>query len=219
MTLWYMLIVNTYPEYDFVRKRIKPRYKIGLPRLYHYHSRLHVMGEPEIRPIRELYCRTNEEVEDLEENNKSQDLLSYRLNSPLKLRSAYSEVCREFFQYIRAGSVPPPRTPYKLMPEESKSRPALPERFHGIELAEVKSTLDPEKLRDYSLESPYSHWAEMVMKCDFVFYGDDGDSLVPVQEYEIPEPVAILAAGGICPNKLVPSDHLPVAVQFYLMSA
>ena len=206
-----MVIMNTYVDYDFLKKRLKHKFKMDVNKLYDCYKRMLTLSLDEKKKLRELYCRSHEEMDDLaDEDSKSRDLFKYVIESPMKLKSAYSEVGKEVYGYAKDYGKFESPTIYAKVGNERLMQEALGEEFNGIRLEEMKGE---ELLKLHSFEAPYTHFIDCVMSCDYVFF--EGDGLKAYQEYAVPHYKSILQCGGICPNSMVPSDHLPVAAVFY----
>eukprot|EP00826_Nyctotherus_ovalis_P049576 TRINITY_DN6006_c0_g1_i10.p1 TRINITY_DN6006_c0_g1~~TRINITY_DN6006_c0_g1_i10.p1 ORF type:complete len:214 (+),score=69.65 TRINITY_DN6006_c0_g1_i10:993-1634(+) len=210
-----MTIVNTYVDYDFISKKLRIKYKLGVKSLHEYCKKRKFLTREEREKLRRLYCKNMEEINELaDESNKSDDLLKYVLESPLKFKNAYSEVGRKVYKYVRNFPTPT-NSIYQLVDTEASLQSIIGDSFNGIPYDQLKSSKYDEKLKYHTMESPYSHCVEYIMKCDYVFF--EGEGLSAVQEYEIPPFLALMSLNGLCPNEFMPSDHFPVAAKFHYL--
>lgn len=208
-----MVIANTYVDYDFISRKLHVRYKLGIKSVYDYYKKRKFLSTEEKLKLRRLFCKSIDEVNELtDKDSRVDDLLRYVLETPIVLKSAYSEVGKAVYKYVRhypkvEGSI------YKMLEDESKVKDAIGNQFNGILYEGLRSEEYDEKLKHHTMESPYSHCVEYIMKCDFIFF--KGEGLTAVQEYEIPSYSAMVEVNGLCPNKYMPSDHFPVAAKFH----
>jgi len=218
LLLWYMTIHNLYVEYDIFKRTLIARYKMDLPLLYSLNERRNVLSALEKRKLRELFSNSLEEVASLEDSksNPSNDLITYVMKSPIVFKNAYSEVLKQLCQYIKGYSTSELEAKtYKLLPSIKEVKERVGTRFNDIELNYDRWEETEKQLEGHTYESGYSHWVDKLLKCDYIFYS--GEGLVPVNAYAIPPFEEIMELGGICPNEVIPSDHLPIACTFYYL--
>ena len=207
-----MIIANTYVDYDFCCKKLHVQYKLSVENVYDFYKRRKFLTKKEKENLRRLFCKNEEEIIKLtDKDSRNGDLLHFILDAPIRLKNAYSEIGKAVYNYVRhfpeiKNSI------YQTLESEDKVREAVGDNFNGVSYDELKSEKFDEKLKHHTMESPYSHCVEYIMKCDFIFY--DGKGLVAVQEYEIPHYSAMVTVNGLCPNEYMPSDHFPVAAKF-----
>jgi len=218
LQLWYMTIKNVYMEYDIMRRNLTAKYKIELPSIFSIYERKSALAIPEKRRVRELFCNSMEEIEKLEnsELNKTQELFSYILELPSCFKNAYSEVFKYLISYIKEQiSKKSSKSSIYYLPLETidQLKAKIGDEFYNINLNYENFEETEKQLIGHSYESPYSHWVDRMLKCDYILY--EGKGMVPVKVYEIPDYRKITALGNICPNESVPSDHLPIATLFY----
>lgn len=207
--------MNTYVEYDFIRKLFKHKYKISISEINSFYKKARDLTESQKRKLRELFCRDMQEIDDLEEEdtNKSHELLTYILCNPFQFKSGYSEVCKNVYNYVRSFPKIDDKSHYAQISSEEELKSIIGEEFNGLRYEDLRSGKSDDILKQHSFESPYSHFVECAIKCDYIFF--EGDGLNAISEYEIPSYKEIINTTGIIPNADIPSDHMPVAVKFY----
>lgn len=210
LTTWYMGVISPYVTYDFIRRKIRLRSKLSGSRIMEYSAKLRMLNHELRLKLRELFCSSYQEIDDLADiDNKDNALFTFELKSPLVFKSGYSEVSRavkEYLRYYRDES----SKAYEAVGPEAKAKEIIGDEFNGIDYETLRS--DDEKLKTHTMESPYSHCAECLIKCDYIFF--EGAGLTAVKEYEIPPYGEVLSSHALLPNDTVPSDHFPVAVTF-----
>ncbi len=219
LNLWYMTIMNTYVDYDFIQHSLVARYKLDLAEVYSCNERRTALSPPEKRRLREIFSNSAEEVSALEDPaaNKTRDLLSYVIESPIRFQNAYSEVFRGLCSYLKgylAAGPKPSLAPvlYQKLSDISEVKERVGTRFNDVDLDYENWAETEARLENHTFESGYSHWVDRMLKCDYVLY--HGEGFVPYKVYELPHFKEIIRLGNICPNAEVPSDHLPVAAVF-----
>lgn len=214
--LWYMTVCNLYVEYEVLRKVLVARYKMDLGLVYSVNERKDALTGLEKRKVRELFSNSLEEIEMLEDSkrNPSNNLLTCIMKSPITFKNAYSEVLRQLCNYIRGYRTSKAEsTTYEPLPSIEEVKRKVGTKFNDVELNYEKWEETEEMLKGHTYESGYSHWATELFKCDYIFYS--GEGMRPVSVYTIPQFEEVMSEGGICPNNVVPSDHLPVAATFH----
>ena len=205
LSSWYMGVLNPYVIYDFIKKKIKIKSKLPSIRITEYSEKLKTLNNEQRQKLRELFCNSEQEVDDLMDiDAKDSNLFTFILHSPIKFKNGYSEVGRVVKDYICSS---PNDTLKYYNPTKLKAEELIGEEFNGIAYEKLRSS---KISKNHTMESPFSHCSECLMKCDYIFF--EGEGLIAVKEYEIPLFKQI--ANMLCPCENIPSDHFPIAITF-----
>ena len=213
LTSWYMYVLNPYFKYDLAKKELKIKSKLTGDRIQRLAKNLYALNNDQRNKLRIMYCTNWEEFDDLTDNdNKKSDLFNYKLTSPFTFKNAYSEVCKQVRNYIAYYLTGMESEIYNLVDSESQLKKIIGPQFNEIKYEDLESIKETDILKNHTMESPYSYCLECFMKSDYIFFY--GKKLIAIKEYEIPPSNKIIDLGLQCPNEDIPSDHLPVGVEF-----
>eukprot|EP00826_Nyctotherus_ovalis_P000667 TRINITY_DN10007_c0_g1_i3.p1 TRINITY_DN10007_c0_g1~~TRINITY_DN10007_c0_g1_i3.p1 ORF type:complete len:332 (+),score=118.76 TRINITY_DN10007_c0_g1_i3:502-1497(+) len=133
LTAWYMGIRSPYVTYDFVKRKIKIRSKLMGSKIAEYSERLKTLNHEQRLKLRELFCSSYQEIDDLSDiDNKDNALFTFVLESPLVFKSGYSEVGKAVKEYLHSRFIKDSNI-YKAVESEAKAKEIIGDEFNGID--------------------------------------------------------------------------------------